>query len=71
MDLEETKNEAIDEVMKNSTLTNPDLTFCEQTTYLDFLLSNAQSEEEEEQIKATVNNFLEITDDEIEEAIEE
>jgi len=63
MDSEEIKNEPIDEVMKNSTLVNPDLTFCEETTYLDFLLSNAENEEEQEQIKETVNTFLEITDD--------
>ena len=64
MDSEETKKEHLDEIMKNSTLTNPDLTFCEETTYLDFLLSNAETEEEEEQIKETVNSFLEITDEE-------
>lgn len=50
----------IDEVLKNSTLNNPDLTFCEKTTYLDFLLSNAQTEEEEAEIKSIVNSFLEM-----------
>ena len=33
--------ENVSEVMKESTLTNPELTFCEKTTYLDFLLSNS------------------------------
>lgn len=54
----------VDEVLKNSTLNNPELTFCEKTTYLDFLLSNAQSDEEEEEIKSIVNDFLEIYSDE-------
>lgn len=31
--------ENVQEVLKDSTLINPDLTFCEKTTYLDFLLS--------------------------------
>ena len=55
--------ENVEEVMKDSTLTNPDLTFCEKTTYLDFLLSNAKSEEEEQEIKETINNYLDIYDD--------
>ena len=54
----------IDEVLKDSTLSNPDLTFCEKTTYLEFLLSNAKSEAEEQQIKETINSFLEIYKDE-------
>ena len=61
---EEKELKNIDEVMKKSTLNNPDLTFCEKTTYLDFLLSNAQSEEEQEQIKQVVDNFLEISKEE-------
>ena len=61
--MEEKKNENLDEIIENSTVENPELTFCEQTTYLDFLLSNAQTEEEKEQIKATINNYLEISKD--------
>ena len=61
---EEKELKNIDEVMKKSTLNNPDLTFCEKTTYLDFLLSNAQSEEEQEQIKQVVDNYLEISKEE-------
>ena len=38
---EKVENINLEEIMKDSTLNNPDLTFCEQTTYLDFLLSNA------------------------------
>ena len=38
--------ENVSEVLKESTLTNPELTFCEKTTYLEFLLSNAKDEEE-------------------------
>jgi len=52
--------EHVSEVMKESTLTNPDLTFCEKTTYLDFLLSNASSEEEIQNIKETINDYLDI-----------
>ncbi len=52
--------ENVQKVMKDSTLLNPDLTFCEKTTYLDFLLSNAKSEEEAQQIKETINGYLDI-----------
>ena len=68
--MENNQNEHIDEVLKNSPLVNPEITFCEQTTYLDFLLSNAETETEKEQIKETVNSFLEITD-EIDEKVKE
>lgn len=62
--MSEEKLDNISEVMKDSTLTNPDLTFCEKTTYLDFLLSNAKDKEEENQIKETINNYLDIYEDE-------
>lgn len=62
--MSEEKLDNISEVMKDSTLTNPDLTFCEKTTYLDFLLSNAKDKEEENQIKETINNYLDIYDEE-------
>ena len=50
---EELKN--VSEVMKESALNNPEITFCEKTTYFDFLLSNAQTDEEKEEIKKTIN----------------
>ena len=56
--------ENVSEVMKDSTLTNPDLTFCEKTTYLDFLLSNAKDEEEANKIKETINDYLDLYEDE-------
>lgn len=59
--------ERISKVLKDSTLNNPDLTFCEKTTYLDFLLSNAQTEEEKELIKETINDYLDLYSDEDEE----
>lgn len=59
--------ENVSKVMKDSTLSNPDLTFCEKTTYLDFLLSNAKDEEEAQQIKETINGYLDLYDDETEE----
>lgn len=55
--------ENVQEVLKESTLNNPELTFCEKTTYLDFLLSNAQSEEEAQNIKETINNYLDLYND--------
>ena len=68
---EEKEFKNVDEVMKKSTLTNPDLTFCEKTTYLDFLLSNAQTDEEREQIKQVVDNYLEVSKEEHEETDED
>lgn len=55
--------ENVSEVMKESTLTNPELTFCEKTTYLEFLLSNAKDEEEANKIKETINDYLDLYDD--------
>lgn len=52
--------ENVSEVLKESTLTNPELTFCEKTTYLDFLLSNAKDEEEANKIKETINDYLDL-----------
>lgn len=52
--------ENISEVVKDSPIDNPEMTFCEKTTYLEFLLSNAKNEEEEEQIKATINDYLDL-----------
>lgn len=51
-ELEKTRElEDLNAVMKDSTLSNPELTFCEKTTYLDFLLSNAKDDTEKKQIK--------------------
>ena len=55
--------ENVSEVLKDSTLMNPDLTFCEKTTYLDFLLSNAKTDEEKDEIKQIIDNYLEIAKD--------
>ena len=72
MDEVKVENSNLEEIMKDSTLNNPELTFCEKTTYLDFLLSNAQTEEEKDEIKKTINDFLEISkEDETEVVIEE
>lgn len=59
--------ENVSEVLKESTLTNPELTFCEKTTYLDFLLSNAKDEDEANKIKETINDYLDLYDDHDEE----
>jgi hypothetical protein len=59
--------ENVSEVLKESTLTNPELTFCEKTTYLEFLLSNAKDEEEANKIKETINDYLDLYESEKEE----
>ena len=62
--------ENISEVVKDSPIENPEVTFCEKTTYLEFLLSNAKDDEEAEQIKSTINDYLDLYnahDDESEE----
>ena len=50
---------------------DPEKTFCEQTTYLEFLLSNAKDEEEAEHIKATINDYLDLYNDKDKEITEE
>lgn len=52
--------ENISEVVKDSPIENPEMTFCEKTTYLEFLLSNAKNDEEAEQIKSTINDYLDL-----------
>ena len=44
-------------------LFNPETTFCEGQTYLDFLLSNAKDDEEKAHIEDTINNYLETVDE--------
>ena len=39
MEEEKVEKNNLEEILKDSTLLNPELTFCEKTTYLDFLLS--------------------------------
>ena len=58
---EEPQNQ-LEEIIKN--IENPEITFCESTTYLEFLLSNAKTEEEKEQIKKTINQYLDIYNEE-------
>lgn len=53
-----------DETQKEQrSLLNPETTFCEGQTYLDFLLSNAKDEEEKAHIEDTINNYLETVND--------
>ena len=63
MDLDKAVQE--EEQKEERTLFNPELTFCEGKTYLDFLLSNAKDDEEKAQIESTINTYLEVVDDEI------
>ena len=55
--------EHVDKIIEDSPINNPDVTFCENTTYLELLLANAKDEDEAKQIKETVNGYLDITDD--------
>ncbi len=62
-EVEENELDNIEKVLKNSPLNNPEVTFCEKTNYLEFLLSNAKTEEEKLQIKETINDYLDIYED--------
>ena len=65
---EEVQEDVIEDIPK----IDPEKTFCEQTTYLEFLLSNAKDDEEAEHIKATINDYLDLyNDQEVEEDEEE
>lgn len=62
------ENDSLDKVEKiieDSPINNPDVTFCENTTYLELLLANAKDEDEAKQIKETINGYLDITDESI------
>lgn len=60
----ETQDEEMqEEVTVNIPKIDPEKTFCEQTTYLEFLLSNAKDDEEAEHIKATINDYLDLYND--------
>ena len=52
-----------EEVVESNPKIDTEKTFCEQTTYLEFLLSNAKDEEEAEHIKATINDYLDLYND--------
>ena len=58
------QEDVIEEVQEETTTDvpkiDPEKTFCEQTTYLEFLLSNAKDDEEAEHIKATINDYLDL-----------
>ena len=62
-DVEIQDNEVQEETTENIHKIDPEKTFCEQTTYLEFLLSNAKDEEEAEHIKATISDYLDIYND--------
>ena len=58
------KDVTTEEVQKEErSLFNPETTFFEGQTYLEFLLSNAKDDEEKAQIEDTINNYLETLDD--------
>lgn len=62
-DVEIQDNEVQEETTENIPKIDPEKTFCEQTTYLEFLLSNAKDDEEAEHIKATINDYLDLYND--------
>jgi len=55
--------EKVEKIIEDSPISNPDVTFCENTTYLELLLANAKDEEEAQHIKETINGYLDITDE--------
>ena len=55
--------EKVEKIIEDSPINNPDVTFCENTTYLELLLANAKDEEEAQHIKETINGYLDITDE--------
>ena len=57
---------SLEEVKEERTLFNPETTFCEGQTYLDFLLSNAKDDEEKAHIEDTINNYLETVEEDSE-----
>ncbi len=62
--MEENDNlEKVEKIIEDSPLNNPDVNFCENTTYLELLLANAKDEDEAKQIKETINGYLDITDE--------
>ena len=57
---------SLEEVKEERTLFNPETTFCEGQTYLEFLLSNAKDDEEKAQIENTINSYLDTVEENIE-----
>ena len=55
--------EKVEKIIEDSPISNPDVTFCENTTYLELLLANAKDEDEAQQIKETINGYLDITEE--------
>ena len=51
-----------DSQKEGRSLFNPETTFCEGQTYLDFLMANAKDDEEKAKIEDTINNYLEVFD---------
>lgn len=68
---EVTEEVVLEESNSEITILDPEKTFCEQTTYLEFLLSNAKDDEEAEHIKATINDYLDLYNDKVEDDDEE
>lgn len=56
------ENALIEDIKEERNIFNPETTFCEGQTYLDFLLSNAKDDEEKAKIEDTINNYLETVD---------
>ena len=63
--------EKVEKIIEDSPISNPDVTFCENTTYLELLLANAKDDEEAQQIKETINGYLDITDEPVSDSGEE
>ena len=56
--------EKIDEILKDATQNENEIKKDEKKAYPEYLLSNAKTSEEKEQIQKTIKNFLEIYEEE-------
>lgn len=57
----------VEEPKEERNIFNPETTFCEGQTYLEFLLSNAKDDEEKAQIESTINSYLDTVEEDEEE----
>lgn len=60
------ENSLVEEQKEERNIFNPETTFCEGQTYLDFLLANAKDDEEKAHIEDTINNYLETVEEDSE-----
>ena len=62
-DVSMNEDSLVEEQKEERNIFNPETTFCEGQTYLDFLLANAKDDEEKAHIEDTINNYLETVEE--------